>query len=417
MAIKNFFKELFNKNKAKNESCEEIRKEIEANVIEVDQSAYDSTSIVSTLEYAVSKYGRSICSNPSMLKNVLADLSPNLTREIKIVYCLCSSNLLIRLLDSIGWQDADLMLWLDSATSYLVNEEFIDKIVAFDFCRKLLIDISGKEVPDTMNVEYLKKEPEKQQREIEEIRLRLEEEKKAREIAEKKLEEEKKESVSKADRLVALEKLQLTNSVINYKEISSIQELFKKYNGLIYGNVIVVDIDWTGDYCFVVDELVRKNGIKARGTLYKDGEFYRNYTYPADNTRYRMYNGPSADEINSIHQKRTKDLSAKVLEEATVVKKPYSDNKLVMPKGSGEYTSIEKIVAANPGKRVLVVKEGWNNDYCFAIEEFEGTIKAVGRAFLNGVARNVTWYDRRHRKFKIYNGSSKKKIEAYYSKK
>ena len=92
------------------------------------------------------------------------------------------------------------------------------------------------------------------------------------------------------------------------------------------------------------------------------------------------------------------------------------NKQLIMPAGEGEYTSIEKIKKANPGKRIIVVKEGWTNDYCFAVEDFEGTIKAVGTRFLNGIPRGSSndWMDRRHRKFKVYNGPSVQKIEEYY---
>ena len=86
---------------------------------------------------------------------------------------------------------------------------------------------------------------------------------------------------------------------------------------------------------------------------------------------------------------------------------------LVMPEGD-DYTSIEKIVAANPGKRVMVVKAGWTNDYCFCVDEFTGTVKAEGKTFLNGRYRSEAWYDRRHKCFRIYEGPSTELINEYY---
>ena len=79
--------------------------------------------------------------------------------------------------------------------------------------------------------------------------------------------------------------------------------------------------DWTGDFCFVIDEIVRKNGLKARGTLYKDGDFYKNYSYPADDYLFRMYNGPSKNQISRIHVRRDADSSATVVTKTTVPKK------------------------------------------------------------------------------------------------
>ena len=120
---------------------------------------------------------------------------------------------------------------------------------------------------------------------------------------------------------------------INYSERATAQTLFNKYNGKIDGNVIVVAEDWTGDFCFVIDEIVRKNGLKARGTLYKDGDFYKNYSYPADDYLFHMYNGPSKNQINRIHVRRDADPSATVVTKTTVA------NKTTTKKTSSKSTS------------------------------------------------------------------------------
>lgn len=275
---------------------------------------------------------------------------------------------------SAKWEDADLYLWIDNATNFLVQEEFIDKKIAYSFARKILIGISGRTISDKYIEELLaqekseaeelrKKEAAKARaakaaetrkknaeaakaRELEELKRKLEEEEKARKAAEAKaaaeqyarekerkeaaqrIEQEKKkrEAAEDIERLIRQLRTSTASSgtSINYSERATAQTLFDKYNGKIDGNVIVVAEDWTGDFCFVIDEIVRKNGLKARGTLYKDGDFYKNYSYPADDYLFHMYNGPSRNQINRIHVRRDVDPSAAVVTKTTAVKKTTS---------------------------------------------------------------------------------------------
>lgn len=349
----------------------------------IDPSEYDAADIISTFKYAMLKYGESISREPDRLKNIMSDLAPLLGREIKLLNLLCKNGNIAKAMDSSKWADADLYLWIDNATNYLVQEEFIDKKIAYSFARKVLIGISGRAISDKYIEELLaqekaeaeelrKKEAAKARaakaaetrrknaeavkaKELEELKRKLEEEEKARKAAEAKaaaeqaarekerkeaaqrIEQEKKKREAAEDIERIIRQLR-TNTVssgisINYSERATAQTLFNKYNGKIDGNVIVVAEDWTGDFCFVIDEIVRKNGLKARGTLYKDGDFYKNYSYPADDYLFHMYNGPSKNQINRIHVRRDADPSATVVTKTTVA------NKTTTKKTSSKSTS------------------------------------------------------------------------------
>lgn len=425
----------------------------DCDIVEIDYCEYDAENICSVYKYALLKYGKGIINNPQRFKNILSDLAPHLIKEIKLLSCLCNSGKVSKLAVLKNTDVSDCVLWVNNATNYLVHEEVIDELVAYEFCVNLIIEIVGADIPkdylDKNKSELQYKEDVNKQKvkerieqateilrqkqelvkefELEEMRKRLAVEEQARLNAEEQLERERKtfSDIQKQIQEATAKELgnlyallnQYKNSsnqvLVDYNEQSSILELFTKYNGLIEGNIIVVDVGWSGDFCFVVDEIIQKQGLKARGTLYKDGEFYRNYTYPADNYMYKMYSGDSRDRINNVHLKRSTDLSVKVVHKSNPVKNK-RDNVLIMPDGVGEYTSIEKIKNANPGKRIIVVKQGWSNDYCFCVEGFEGQVKAVGTRFLDGKPRAKDWVDRRHRKFKVYNGPSKEKIEEYY---
>lgn len=339
--------------------------------VTIDPSEYDAADIVSTFQYAMLKYGESISKEPDRLKNIMSDLAPLLGREIKLLNLLCKNGNIVKAMDSSKWADADLYLWIDNATNYLVQEEFIDKKIAYSFARKILIGISGRAISDKYIEELLaqekaeteelrKKEAAKARaakaaetrrknaeaakaKELEELKRKLEEEEKARKAAEAKaaaeqtarekerkeaaqrIEQEKKKREAAEDIERIIRQLR-TNTVssgisINYSERATAQTLFNKYNGKIDGNVIVVAEDWTGDFCFVIDEIVRKNGLKARGTLYKDGDFYKNYSYPADDYLFHMYNGPSKNQINRVHVRRDADPTATVVTKTTAPKK------------------------------------------------------------------------------------------------
>lgn len=329
----------------------------------IDTSEYDAADIISTFKYAMLKYGESISKEPDRLKNIMSDLAPLLGREIKLLNLLCKNGNIAKAMDSSKWADADLYLWIDNTTNYLVQEEFIDKKIAYSFARKVLIGISGRGISDKYIEELLaqekaeaeelrKKEAAKARaakaaetrrknaeaakaKELEELKRKLEEEAKAaaeqaarekeRKEAAQRIEQEKKKREAAEDIERIIRQLR-TNTVssgisINYSERATAQTLFNKYNGKIDGNVIVVAEDWTGDFCFVIDEIVRKNGLKARGTLYKDGDFYKNYSYPADDYLFHMYNGPSKNQINRIHVRRDADPSATVVTKTTVPNK------------------------------------------------------------------------------------------------
>lgn len=384
-------------------------------VIHIDTSEYDETDIASVLQYALLKYGNEVIADSKRLNNILSDLAPKLVGDIKLLICLAQANFLKPIINLDKVNEADLRLWHGKAIDYLTTKEYIDEKVAYVFCRKLIAEYVFLEdySNELEEVAEKKAEDESEESEIQRLRRQLEKSEQARVKAEALLKKEKQLRKTDLGKFQIGQQNKTGGNAIDYNERTNILELFQKYNGNINGNVIIVDIGWTGDYCFVVDEIVRKNGLKARGKLYKDGEFYRNFSFPADTGLYRMYDGPSESEINAIHTKRDNDKEAKVVE-LSAYEKPKTSGKLIMPNGSDEYTSIEKICMANPGKRVIVVRDNWHGDYCFAVESFEGVVKAIGTRFSNGVPVKEDWMDRRHRKYKVYNGPSKKKIERYY---
>ncbi len=92
----------------------------------IDSSEYDATDIISAFKYAMLKYGESISKEPDRLKNIMSDLAPMLGREIKLLNILCKNGNISKAMGSAKWEDADLYLWIDNATNFLVQEEFID---------------------------------------------------------------------------------------------------------------------------------------------------------------------------------------------------------------------------------------------------------------------------------------------------
>ena len=89
MTLKNFLRRLIEVRDEKKFSVsheiEELNDIVEQSV-EINVTDYDATSISSSLKYAVLKYGKTIYDNPNLLKNILSDLAPSLTREIKLIY-------------------------------------------------------------------------------------------------------------------------------------------------------------------------------------------------------------------------------------------------------------------------------------------------------------------------------------------
>lgn len=134
--------------------------------VEIDYSEFDSESISSAFNYAILKYGNSICNEPDRLKNILSDLAPNLSREIKLLQHLCKFGTLNKMLEAGDNDDSELLLWANNAISYLVKYEMIDGQVAYEFCIGLIYDIKGKNIAN----DYLKnKEKEALEAEIQEL--------------------------------------------------------------------------------------------------------------------------------------------------------------------------------------------------------------------------------------------------------
>ncbi len=306
--------------------------------VRIDATEYDSNDVIESLNYAIDKYGKAILDDAFRLKSILADLAPRLGKECKILEALCKGHCLRELLDFRTWKQADLELWANKSVVFLSEEELIDKRVAANFITNLTWKFSGRMILITcadgnegVGDRSFDKDVLAQMRDLQ---RNLEEKEEAQKVADEKVlvaEKKAKDAEQKAnDEVSAREKLEKElsqlkaekrqlehktrnrdisskNSIIDYGECTTAKRLFEKYNGRIAGNVIVVSEYWTGDYCFVIDEIIHSGGVyKARGTAYLEGEFHKNYTYPAEEECYRMYGGPSVSKINKIHKKRDK---------------------------------------------------------------------------------------------------------------
>lgn len=86
---------------------------------------------------------------------------------------------------------------------------------------------------------------------------------------------------------------------IDYNEVTSAGELYKKYFGKIDGLLILEDEAWTNEYCFVVDRR-SDDGKKLEGVCYCNGRFQRYYSY-AKTRRFKVFDGSTADTIRKIH--------------------------------------------------------------------------------------------------------------------
>ena len=168
MATKDVVKKLFkNKRKRREEENRTVTaKEEILEHVEINYNEFDSESISSTFNYVVLKYGSSICNEPDRLKNILSDLAPNLSREIKLLQYLCKCGILNKMLEACDKDEAELLLWVNNAISYLAKDEMIDEQVAYEFCMNLILDVKGKDITD----DYLKnKEKEALEAEIQEL--------------------------------------------------------------------------------------------------------------------------------------------------------------------------------------------------------------------------------------------------------
>ena len=151
-------------------------------------------------------------------------------------------------------------------------------------------------------------EEEKKKRESEkllEIRARLYAEEKVR-----KAESERKaaEELAKAERqkrelTELLSSINAQTSAISGPDPTTAKGLYEKYHNSGEKVIIVAD-SWHGDFCFVVDQIVVDGGqYKARGACFRNGMFYKNYTYPATGSSYKfsLYKGPSKEKINAAY--------------------------------------------------------------------------------------------------------------------
>ena len=110
----------------------------------VSESEYNPLDVISVFQYALKKYGSSICCNPTRLRNIMADLGPNIARESKMLIALSNKNDLRPLVESIGIDASDAKILFEKMLAYLIKEEFIDKKIAYLFLNKLFDALIGK---------------------------------------------------------------------------------------------------------------------------------------------------------------------------------------------------------------------------------------------------------------------------------
>lgn len=112
----------------------------------VSASEYNPLDVISVFQYALKKYGSSICSNPTRLRNIMADLGPNIARESKMLIALSSKNDLRPLVESSEMESSDAKILFERMLAYLIKEEFIDKKIAYLFLNKLFDALVGKKI-------------------------------------------------------------------------------------------------------------------------------------------------------------------------------------------------------------------------------------------------------------------------------
>lgn len=164
MATKEIMKKLFKGKSLKKEANGAITsKDQRLESVEINYSEFDAASISSVFNYVILKFGSSICNEPDRLKNVLSDLAPALSREIKLLHYLCKCRILNKMLEASDKDESELLLWVNQAISYLAKEEMIDEQLAYEFCIGLIRDMKGKDVTDDYSQ---KKEQEAREAEI-----------------------------------------------------------------------------------------------------------------------------------------------------------------------------------------------------------------------------------------------------------
>ena len=119
---------------------------ISSNPVIVSESEYNPLDVISVFQYALKKYGSSICSNPIRLRNIMADLGPNIVRESKMLISLSNKNDLRPLVESSGMGSSDAKILFERMLAYLIKEEFIDKKIAYLFLNKLFDALIGKKI-------------------------------------------------------------------------------------------------------------------------------------------------------------------------------------------------------------------------------------------------------------------------------
>ncbi|MCQ2497713.1 MAG: hypothetical protein MJ133_01900 [Lachnospiraceae bacterium] len=119
---------------------------ISSDPVIVSESEYNPLDVISVFQYALKKYGSSICSNPTRLRNIMADLGPNIARESKMLIALSSKNDLRPLVESSGMESSDAKILFERMLAYLIKEEFIDKKIAYLFLNKLFDALIGKKI-------------------------------------------------------------------------------------------------------------------------------------------------------------------------------------------------------------------------------------------------------------------------------
>lgn len=125
----------------------------------VSENEYNPLDVISVFQYALKKYGNSICGNPTRLRNIMADLGPNIARDSKMLIALSSKNDLLPLVETAGMASADARILFDRMLAYLIKEEYIDRKIAYLFLNKLFDALIGKKIIiDAIEKEDISKE-------------------------------------------------------------------------------------------------------------------------------------------------------------------------------------------------------------------------------------------------------------------
>lgn len=107
------------------------------------ESLFDIKALVKACQFIYETYGSKTFENTVLIKNMMDDLIPTLPKERKLFLILCKVGGINSLNSLRNKNEAAMQLWIEKHVNYFVNNEMIDKNVAYDFLCSLSMGILG----------------------------------------------------------------------------------------------------------------------------------------------------------------------------------------------------------------------------------------------------------------------------------